>query len=141
MRGITLLLLGALAGCGGSQPAGKQPWNANPKQQGPTNAEKLAWAAAGTGVAVAETLAYRAITGECYAICAPPTVCDRASGLCVAEGSKKKPLGSSAAYPDPNPPDAPAAPTCGGLCLADELCVVKDGQQDCVPKAPAAPPP
>lgn len=60
--------------------------------------DKAARAAVGLGLGVAAAGVNRAVTGECWASCAPGQACDRARGVCV-----------------PIP--------CGGKCPPDERCV------------------
>jgi hypothetical protein len=74
------------------------------------------------------------VTKECVAQCLPPTVCDKASGLCVSAFAKKQAAMNGAATPAP-PAPAPsqdAAPTCAGLCTPNERCTLKNGMQECV---------
>jgi hypothetical protein len=49
---------------------------------------KIAGAAIGTGLAVGAAGVNRAATGECWASCRPGMICDKASGLCVEQGSR-----------------------------------------------------
>jgi hypothetical protein len=49
---------------------------------GGANQEKYAQAAVGTGIAVAATGAYRAVTKECWAQCSRGYLCNHESGLC-----------------------------------------------------------
>jgi hypothetical protein len=50
---------------------------------------KAASAAVGLGAAVVAAGINRAITHECWAMCRPGQVCDKASGLCVEAGSQR----------------------------------------------------
>jgi hypothetical protein len=69
----------------------------------------------------------------CLARCVAPSSCDGKRNLCVF----LPPGATQPVYYDPlvDPEsDAGAAPTCGGLCLTGEVCVIRGGAQDCVPQ-------
>ena len=58
---------------------------------GSSGRTSVASAAIGTGMAVAAAGINRAVNHECWAACRPGLVCNRASGLCVEEGSAQDP--------------------------------------------------
>ena len=49
----------------------------------PRNTRNYQAGGAALGVAAVHAVGYRAITGNCYAICTPGNVCDRQTGFCV----------------------------------------------------------
>ncbi|HVY46459.1 MAG TPA: hypothetical protein VHB21_11300 [Minicystis sp.] len=96
-------------------------------------------------VAVAEASSQKSRLGECRARC--PGTCDPQSALCsvIPSGQKEPVYFDPVAEPNV---DVRALPTCHGLCLPGERCVVAHGVQDCVavgspppPRAPTSPTP
>jgi hypothetical protein len=64
-------------------------------------------AATAAGLAVGAAAVNRAATRDCWAMCRPGTVCDHASGLCVAPGGAR---GDQGEHGPGRPGDEPAAP-------------------------------
>jgi hypothetical protein len=99
-----------------------------PHGGGPSKGELLA----------AELLTAGAATGieaglkDCPSMCIAPAVCDRRTGLCKTE--MVAPTGVSPSGRPKLDAVSPAEPepTCGGLCLPGERCLLRDGKQDCV---------
>ena len=110
-RLLALLLLLAPIACGGAQGGG---------------GSTVTQAAVGTGLAVAAAGLNRAVTHECWAACRPGLECDQASGLCVEQGTARKPAPPRSSGLEPvaaNPPgreyEVPALASCdgdAGLC-------------------------
>jgi hypothetical protein len=50
---------------------------------GPRNTHNYQAAAVGAGAVALHSVAYRAVTGNCYAMCTPGHLCDRQTGMCV----------------------------------------------------------
>jgi hypothetical protein len=77
-------------------------------------------AVVGTGLAVAAAGINRAVTHECWAVCRPGLVCDRASGLCVEEGTarspttRRQPIEPVNANPPGHEYEVPSLSPCGG---------------------------
>lgn len=98
---LTLLLAFTPVACGSSSSAA-------------TNA------AIGAGVAVAAAGINRAVNNECWAACRPGLVCNRASGLCVEEGTapgtfpRAHPLEAVNANPAAREYEVPALSACEG---------------------------
>ena len=64
-------------------------------------------AALGTGLAVAAAGINRAVTHECWAACRPGQECDQTSGLCVEQGTARKPAGPRGSALEPVEANAP----------------------------------
>jgi hypothetical protein len=72
LRGARVLIFIALA-ASASSSCGSSPRNTRNYQA----------AAGGLAAVAVTTIAYRAATGSCYAMCRPGYSCDRQSGLCI----------------------------------------------------------
>jgi hypothetical protein len=131
--GLGLWIAALVSGCGANvssqgHGSGSHGGLASPQPHEISKAELLA----------AELITAGAITAveaglkDCPSMCIAPAVCDRRSGLCKTE-AVKAPIVTPTSKPklDPVSP-IEAEPTCEGLCLAGERCVIKDGKQDCV---------
>jgi hypothetical protein len=108
-------------GGGGSPPP--------PHSGGLSKGELLAGELLTAGAATALEAAMK----ECPSMCIAPAACDRRTGLCKTEE-----VTPTAAPPSGKlklEPVLPVevAPTCDGLCLPGERCVLTNGKQDCVP--------
>jgi hypothetical protein len=103
---LALLLVLAPIACGGGQGSA---------------GSTVTQAAVGTGLAVAAAGLNRAVSHECGAACRPGLVCDQASGLCVEQGTARKPTRPRSSALEPvaaNEPgheyEVPALASCDG---------------------------
>ncbi len=123
-----------LAGCGASVGGSQGQHGAHAGAPGPQHGiSKEGLAAVEVVTAVAATAAEHALLKECYSLCLAPAVCDTRTGECVVESNPKATFAPKIddTRARPKPTDEPE-PTCGGLCMPGERCVLTNGRQDCV---------